>query len=66
MEPSDSEPKKPEPDALQNGFINEGCASGPTGVAWYDSSSGSDYGHGRRFEHEETPYMTKILSRKDK
>ena len=62
----DSEPKKPESNSLQTGVLYEGCASDPTGVAWHNTSSGTDYGHGRRFEHEETPEITKILSRTDK
>jgi hypothetical protein len=59
---------KPEPgeNSLETGFINHGSASIPTGVAWYDTSKGESYGDGRRYAHEETPFMTKIPSKHDR
>ena len=59
----------PEPvggDSLQTGVLSGGCASRPTGSAWYDTSSGESYGDGRRYEHEETLTMTKVPSRTDR
>jgi hypothetical protein len=53
----------PAKDPVQTGFICEGSANAPTGTAFGDSSRGTDYGHGQRFEHEETPSMTKIPGR---
>lgn len=56
----------PAPDhesALQSGFIAEGSAEGPSGIAWYDTSRGVDYGHGQRFECEETNYMARVPSK---
>jgi hypothetical protein len=53
----------PADDPLQTGYICEGNASGPTGSSlWYDTSVGTDYGHGERYETEETRYMTKVRS----
>lgn len=59
---------KPEPaeNPLETGFINHGSASRPTGTAWYDSSTGESYGGGRRYAHEETPFMTKVPSKHDR
>ena len=49
---------------LETGVVCLGSASGPTGSAeWYDSSMDTDYGHGERFQHEETYGMTKVASR---
>jgi len=51
-------------DPLQTGYICEGNASGPTGSSlWYDTSNSTDYGHGQRYETEETRYMTKVASK---
>jgi hypothetical protein len=53
----------PSEDPLQTGYICEGNASGPTGeFKWADTSSGTDYGNGERYETEETRYMTKVRS----
>lgn len=57
---------KPAPDresALQSGFIDEGSASGKVGTAWYDSSKETDYGHGSRYECEETRFMARVPSK---
>jgi hypothetical protein len=54
------------PNPLETGVLSEGRASRPTGTAWYDTSMGTDYGNGCRFDHEETATMTKIPSRKDR
>lgn len=53
----------PAKDPVQTGFIDEGSACERTGTAWADTSTGTDYGHGQRFAHEETPSMTKIKGR---
>jgi len=53
----------PAKDPVQTGFIDEGSSCARTGTAWDDTSYGTSYGHGRRFENEETPSMTKILGR---
>lgn len=56
-------PASPAESPLQSGFIDEGCASGPTGAGWYDSSTGVDYGHGTRYDSEEARYITKVPSK---
>lgn len=54
----------PEQDtALECGYIDEGNASGPVGSGWYDTSKGPDYGHGARYECEETRFMTRVPSK---
>ena len=49
--------------SLENGYIPGGSASAPTGEAWWDESEGPSYGDGQRYEHEETPNITKIKGR---
>jgi hypothetical protein len=56
----------PAENPLETGIINEGCASRPTGTAWYDTSAGTSYGDGRRFAHEEAQFMAKVPSKHDK
>jgi hypothetical protein len=53
----------PAKDPVQTGFIDEGSACAKTGTAWADTSYGTEYGHGKRFDYEETPSMTKIPGR---
>lgn len=56
-----------EKDPLQEGYVAEGKASASTGVhAWDNPNNGSSYGGGVRFDHEETPYMTKVKGRNGK
>lgn len=51
------------PDPLQEGYIHGGSASDPTNPElWLDSSSGTDYGHGERYEREETYGMARVRS----
>jgi hypothetical protein len=53
----------PSHDPLKEGYICEGDASGPTGASqWYDTSAGTDYGHGERYETEETRYLVRTRS----
>ena len=55
--------QEPSVNPLESGFIDEGCASETGKTMWYDSSRGESYGCGNRYEHEETPFMTKVPSR---
>jgi len=50
-------------DPLKSGFINYGCASDRTGMAYSDLSDGERYGRRNRFEHEEDRFITKIPSK---
>jgi hypothetical protein len=50
--------------ALQSGFVPLGDATGPVGLGWYDTSFGEGYGNGRRYEHEETSFITKVPSKR--
>lgn len=50
-------------DPLQTGFIDEGDAMGTTGEAYWDNTTVANYGNGRRYEHEETRFITKVASR---
>jgi len=61
---SEESPTEEMGDSLQTGYICEGSASGPTGSSlWYDTSAGTDYGQGQRYETEETRYMSKVRSK---
>ena len=55
-----------EHDPVQTGFIAGGSVHQPSGTAWHDTSSGVDYGSGRRYEHEETYFMAKVQGHRSK
>ena len=60
----DGAEQAPEHDnALECGYIDEGSASAPIGVSWYDTSKGTTYGGGHRYDCEETAYMAKVPSK---
>ena len=52
-------------DTLKTGFVALGNANKLTGSARYDTSAGTSYGNGERYEHEETVYMTKTHKARD-
>lgn len=55
---------EPQHNALEEGYLALGCASGTVhDSAWMDSSMGTDYGHGSRFEHEEASFLTKVKAK---
>lgn len=45
---------------LECGYIDGGNASGPVGEGWFDTSKETDYGHGSRYETEETRFMARV------
>ena len=48
---------------LEKGYVCDGNALGSTGSAYFDATTNADYGHGRRYEMEETPFITRVPSK---
>jgi hypothetical protein len=63
---TESYPDVPEPaeNTLETGVVSRCPALTRVGEAWFDSSQGTTYGNGVRYQHEETPTIAKVAHKR--